>query len=127
MEQLYFAGRLGPQPAPIPESIDERIMMFGLINEVAGENGLSWCKRLIMLHLKLPIDFNQDPTQTDIKFARALSLFHLYQQPARSSRLEHPPEENDGKDEVDHVQFETPFEMQCRKPPSFDSLPHTFE
>lgn len=53
MEQLYLAERLGPQPALIPESIENRIMMFGLINEVAGESGLSWCKRLIMLHHRI--------------------------------------------------------------------------
>jgi glutathione S-transferase len=56
IEQLYLAERLGPEPALIPASIDDRIMMFGLINEVAGENGLSWCKRLIMLHQRITDD-----------------------------------------------------------------------
>jgi hypothetical protein len=56
MEQLYLAQRLGTQPELIPGAIDDRITMFGLINEVAGENGLSWCKRLIMLHRRLTDD-----------------------------------------------------------------------
>ena len=56
MEQLFLAERLGAQPALIPDSIDDRITMLGLINEVAGENGLSWCKRLIMLHQRITDD-----------------------------------------------------------------------
>lgn len=53
MEQLNLAERLGPEPALIPAAIDDRVTMFGLINEIAGENGLAWCKRLTMLHQRL--------------------------------------------------------------------------
>jgi len=53
MEQLYLAERLGPEPALIPTAIDDRITMLGLINEVAGEGGLAWCKRLILLHQRI--------------------------------------------------------------------------
>src|SRR5579884_3579796 len=53
MEQLNLAERLAPEPALIPETIDGRVAMFGLINEIAGENGLAWCKRLLMLHQRL--------------------------------------------------------------------------
>jgi hypothetical protein len=85
MEQLYLAGRLGPQPAPIPESIDERIMMFGLINEVAGENGLSWCKRLIMLPQRITDDSDAPVVHHRFKdhegfvnYARYLGSKHRY-------------------------------------------------
>ena len=38
-------------------------------------------------------------------------LFHLYQQAARSCRLEQPLEENNGSDEIDQIDPEAPFEM----------------
>src|SRR6185437_16795217 len=55
------------------------------------------------------------------------SLFHLHQQSPRSRRLEHPAEEHDGDDEVNHVQFETVFKMHDGKPAPFDSLSHALE
>jgi hypothetical protein len=33
MEQLYLAERLSPQPALIPENLEDRVLMFGLCNE----------------------------------------------------------------------------------------------
>lgn len=50
IEQLYLAERLAPQPALIPEIAEDRILMFGLSNELCGENGLGWAKRLMLLH-----------------------------------------------------------------------------
>src|SRR5258708_18601308 len=58
---------------------------------------------------------------------QAISLLHLHQQSARSRRLEHPSEENDRKDEIDHIQSETYSEVRGRKSASFDNLAHTFE
>jgi glutathione S-transferase len=49
IEQLYLAERLGPEPRLIPANSDDRIAMFGYTNEIAGENGLGWCKRLTMI------------------------------------------------------------------------------
>ena len=48
IEQLYLAERLGPEPSLIPSKEQDRIQMFGYTNEIAGENGLGWCKRLTM-------------------------------------------------------------------------------
>jgi len=50
IEQLYLAERLGPNPPLIPASIDERAQMFGYANEICGENGFGWSKRLTMIH-----------------------------------------------------------------------------
>jgi len=49
-DQLYLAERLAPEPALIPRDIEDRVRMFGLINELAGENGIAWSKRLLMCH-----------------------------------------------------------------------------
>ena len=50
LEQLMLAERLEPTPRLIPEDPEKRIRMIGLINEIAGENGFGWNKRLIMIH-----------------------------------------------------------------------------
>ena len=50
IEQLYLAERLAPNPPLIPAAIDDRILMFGYCNEICGENGFSWSKRLLLFH-----------------------------------------------------------------------------
>ena len=49
-DQLNLAERLNPDPPLIPAKISDRVLMFGLINELAGENGIAWEKRLLMVH-----------------------------------------------------------------------------
>jgi glutathione S-transferase len=44
-EQLYLAERLNPDPALIPQALEDRVRMFGWCNELAGENGLGWSRR----------------------------------------------------------------------------------
>ena len=50
IDQLNLAERLNPEPPLLPSTISDRIVMFGLINELAGENGIAWQKRLLMVH-----------------------------------------------------------------------------
>ena len=50
IEQLYLAERLAANPPLIPAEIEERMLMFGYANELCGENGLGWSKRLTMIH-----------------------------------------------------------------------------
>lgn len=49
IEQLYLFERLAPFPTLIPEDFDDRCLMFGLSNEVLGENGYLWNRRLIIV------------------------------------------------------------------------------
>ncbi len=60
IEQLYLAERLQPEPALIPSNADDRVAMFGYINEIAGENGLGWQGRLMLLDNTLN-DQKMDP------------------------------------------------------------------
>jgi glutathione S-transferase len=53
IEQLYLAERLAPDPALIPGSINDRVTMFGYCNELCGETGFSWSKRLLLFHASL--------------------------------------------------------------------------
>jgi hypothetical protein len=50
LELLDLAERLGSGPSLIPENRDDRMLMLGLINEIAGERGMSWNARLLMFH-----------------------------------------------------------------------------
>jgi glutathione S-transferase len=49
-EQLYLAERLAPTPSLIPEDLEDRLLMFGLCNEMCSENGYGWNMRLRAVH-----------------------------------------------------------------------------
>lgn len=48
-DQLFLAERLQPNPALIPSNIEDRTLMFGLSNELCGENGFGWSRRLMLI------------------------------------------------------------------------------
>ena len=52
-EQLALAERLEPNPSLIPDNIEDRMRMFGYCNEICGEQGYAWSKRLMMVHSML--------------------------------------------------------------------------
>ncbi len=53
IDQLFLFERLAPEPRLIPARIDDRILMFGYSNEICGENGLGWSRRLMMFQRNL--------------------------------------------------------------------------
>ena len=53
IDQLYLAERLAPTPPLIPDVVDDRLLMFGLANELCGENGFGWQRRLMLIHATL--------------------------------------------------------------------------
>jgi hypothetical protein len=48
-EQLYLAERLKADPPLIPAALEDRVRMFGWCNELAGENGLGWSRRELII------------------------------------------------------------------------------
>ncbi|MBM4255838.1 MAG: hypothetical protein FJ147_08065 [Deltaproteobacteria bacterium] len=50
IQQLYLAERLQPNPLLIPTNIEDRSLMFGYCNELCGEHGFGWSKRLMLVH-----------------------------------------------------------------------------
>ena len=48
LEILHLAERLAPTPRLIPQGSRDRVLMFGLANELMSEDGLVWCRRLMM-------------------------------------------------------------------------------
>jgi len=52
-DQLFLAERLQPEPSLIPGNAGDRALMFGLANEICGENGFGWARRLMLLHASM--------------------------------------------------------------------------
>lgn len=48
LDILNLAERLQPEPSLVPEDIEDRILMTGLMNELAGEGGMLWSSRQLM-------------------------------------------------------------------------------
>jgi hypothetical protein len=48
VDMINLAERLGTGPSLVPADIEERVTMFGLLNEIAGENGFGWSARILM-------------------------------------------------------------------------------
>jgi len=48
LDLIQLAERLAPEPALVPEDAADRALMFGLCNELCGENGFGWLRRLML-------------------------------------------------------------------------------
>jgi glutathione S-transferase len=48
-EILWLAERLRPEPALVPADAEDRVRCFGIAQELMGENGFGWCRRLMLL------------------------------------------------------------------------------
>jgi len=46
---LALAERLAPEPRLVPTEPEERVRLYGLANEICGEAGLGWSRRLALL------------------------------------------------------------------------------
>jgi glutathione S-transferase len=49
-EQIYLVERLAPEPSLVPDDSDERMTLFGLCNELCGETGFGWLRRIMVVH-----------------------------------------------------------------------------
>jgi glutathione S-transferase len=59
-EILFLAERVAPEPALLPADPADRALAQGLLDEIHGELGFGWCRRLMMFHAILA---NADPSQ----------------------------------------------------------------
>jgi glutathione S-transferase len=108
-DQLYLAERLAPQPRLIPESLEDRALMFGMANELMGETGLVWSLRVLAIHrgqtnlnlnekARAMVDFlaakyqhgvANEAQRASIRAAEIISAFaaHLDEQRSKGSRF----------------------------------------
>lgn len=49
-EILALGERLNDRVSLVPQATEERIQMYGLANDLLGEDGLAWCGRLLVIH-----------------------------------------------------------------------------
>ncbi len=82
IEQLYLAERLQPEPALIPANAGDRVLMFGLINEIAGENGIGWQRRQTLIHGTVS---NPKTDQRTRDFWRRFGSKYLYSEEAAAA------------------------------------------
>jgi glutathione S-transferase len=65
---LRLAERIAPEPALIPDDPHLRARMFGYANELCGEQGFGWSRRLMMIDRMVPRDGDplrgEGPVQT---------------------------------------------------------------
>lgn len=45
---LFLAERIAPEPALLPEDSRERVLVLGIADEIHGELGFGWCRRLMI-------------------------------------------------------------------------------
>ena len=64
LEQLYLVERLAPEPALIPTTIEDRTVMFGFSNELCGEHGFGWSRRVMLLDATLTNPQSDDAART---------------------------------------------------------------
>jgi glutathione S-transferase len=50
LDQIIFIENLQPSPGVLPQNSELRAITFGICNELAGEWGLGWCRRLMLLN-----------------------------------------------------------------------------
>ena len=70
-DQLYLAERLSPEPALIPADTEDRIRMFGLANELLGEDGLAYGKRHFMSSVAFASSPDDSPDRAMFSHLRA--------------------------------------------------------
>jgi glutathione S-transferase len=89
-DQLYLVERLEPNPPLIPANLKDRALMFGLANEICGETGLGWARRLMLLHSALS---NPDAPEAAKKFSSHMGTKYGYNRaeaeaaPARTAEI----------------------------------------
>jgi glutathione S-transferase len=89
-DMLMFAERMAPTPAIFPKDSAERALVFGIINELAGEWGFGWCRRLMAfrtMSASLPPDFQPDATQIQLAKDYGVSPQAWDAAPARSADI----------------------------------------
>ncbi len=74
-EQLYLAERIQPDPALIPANQGDRMLMFGLSNELCAMHGFGWCRRLMLVHSMLS---TPDLPEENKAFAQAFGAKYGY-------------------------------------------------
>ncbi|CAE8622880.1 unnamed protein product [Polarella glacialis] len=78
VEQVVLADKLGKGPSLIPSDPEDRVLMFGLMNELLGEDGIVWRKRLLFGQSAFTAKYgwsDSAATEAPAKIAESLRVF----------------------------------------------------
>jgi glutathione S-transferase len=75
LDQIFLAERVEPEPSVVPDNIDDRMTMFGLLSEICAPGGFGWCRRLMLVHMGLN---NPDLSPDDRAFFEAFGQKYGY-------------------------------------------------
>jgi len=67
---LMLAERLVPEPALLPADSEQRALVVGISNEVVGEEGFCWNRRVMMMMVSMPGGAEADPKSALAQMAR---------------------------------------------------------
>lgn len=81
---VWLAERLAPTPSLVPETIDERVRMFGLMREITGQQGLGGSLRILMLVANLERQTDGPGRDWTLDFARKFRATPEAAAPARA-------------------------------------------
>ena len=71
---ILLAERLAPSPALIPAAPHLRMQLFGFVQQLAGEQGFAWNRRLMALHLAAQHDPSEYMQQLCFKYGYSAAL-----------------------------------------------------
>jgi len=72
---LFLAERVAPEPALLPADEEDRVTVLGLCDEIHGELGFGWCRRLMLFDGVLP---HVDPASTTQAAAGVVRMGRKY-------------------------------------------------
>ena len=71
LDQIMFLETYAPAPAVLPRDSASRATVFGIVNELAGEWGYGWCRRLMLFddafQANSSPEFRNSPTMQSMK------------------------------------------------------------
>lgn len=78
VEQIVLADQLGQGPSLIPTDPAERVVMFGLMNELMGEEGIVWNKRLLFGENALTKKYGYSPEKEALAATQLLASLKYF-------------------------------------------------
>jgi glutathione S-transferase len=86
LDILMLAERLSPENPLLPENAEERVQVIGLANEICGEWGFGWCRRIEMVGPP-PEPSADNPQQARIRREYGVSLATYEAAPKRTAQI----------------------------------------
>lgn len=78
VQQVVLADKLGGSPSLIPEEPEERATMMGLMNELMGEDGLIWLKRILFGKNPMSLRYGYSEEAVAVAPAKIVKIWGIF-------------------------------------------------